>query len=59
MDNLEEYLIKKGQRAKNAARVLSTLDTNCKNKVLLTMAKSLEDNIESIIKANSIDIKTW
>ncbi|KAJ52798.1 glutamate-5-semialdehyde dehydrogenase [Clostridium tetanomorphum] len=57
MDNLEEYLIKKGQRAKNAARVLSTLDTNCKNKVLLTMAKSLEDNIESIIKANSIDIK--
>lgn len=57
MDNLKKYIIEKGQNAKLAARVLSTLDTDSKNKVLYTMAKALEENMKSIIEANSIDMK--
>lgn len=56
MENLEKYINEKGFKAKKAARILSTLDTNSKNEVLLKMADSLKNNIDLIIKENGKDM---
>ncbi|WP_125154672.1 glutamate-5-semialdehyde dehydrogenase [Clostridium rectalis] len=57
MEDLKEYINEKGIKAKKAARILSTLDTNSKNKVLLNMANELKNNIDLIIEENSKDMK--
>lgn len=57
MEDLRKYMEVKGEKAKEAARFLSTLDTNSKNEVLICMAKLLRENKDKIISANSIDMK--
>lgn len=53
---LYDYLIGLGKNAKLAARFLSTLSTATKNKALLAMADSLEENSAEIIAANKLDL---
>ena len=57
MENLKDYIIAKGQKAKNASKVLSVLDSNVKNKALLHMAENLIKRSQCIIDANKIDMK--
>lgn len=44
-----------GARAKTAARVLANAGTE-KNKSLMSIAKALRENCQTILKANEIDI---
>ncbi len=53
---LYNYLIGLGKNAKSATRFLNTLSTATKNKALLAMADSLEENSAEIIEANKIDL---
>ena len=46
-----------GRRATEASRLLATARTSCKNLALQTVAQSLEFSIESLRKANQIDLK--
>lgn len=46
-----------GINAKKAADILTTADTDIKNKALLAVGKALVDNADVIIKANNIDIE--
>jgi len=45
------------KKAKEASRVLAELPTDTKNRALLNMAKSLEKNVDTLIKANKEDIE--
>ncbi len=54
---MENELIKLAQKCKNASRKLATLDTNSKNKLLISMAASLDKSRTKIIEANNIDLK--
>ncbi len=49
-------LIKMGQAAKNASRVLATLTTNKKNEALLAIADELEAQADQILAQNELDI---
>ncbi|GAB4265083.1 MAG: glutamate-5-semialdehyde dehydrogenase [Candidatus Promineifilaceae bacterium] len=49
-------LIKMGQAAKNASRVLATLTTNKKNEALLAIADELEARADEILAQNKLDI---
>jgi glutamate-5-semialdehyde dehydrogenase len=44
------------QEAKNATRVLSTLSSKEKNKILKAMAQGLKEEMSKILKANSLDM---
>ena len=57
MEDLNEYLINKGKKAKEASRFLSSVDSNLKNKALHKMAEDLKANTNKIIEANKIDMK--
>lgn len=46
-----------GSLAKDAARILGTLDTNCKNKALLCVADALVADSEKLIAANELDME--
>ena len=46
-----------GINAKKAADILTTADTDIKNKALLAVGKALVDNAGAIISANNIDIE--
>lgn len=46
-----------GINAKKAAGILTTADTDIKNKALLAIGKALVDNADTIINANKIDIE--
>ena len=46
-----------GQLAKNATLFMSCVTTEKKNEALLRIARALEDNVEKIIKANSLDLE--
>ena len=46
-----------GINAKKAADILTTADTDIKNKALLAVGKALVDNADAIISANNIDIE--
>ena len=51
---LNEELRKKGERAKEAAFLLSTLSTEKKNQALSKMASALEEQQPKILAANEI-----
>ncbi|MEG2039318.1 MAG: gamma-glutamyl-phosphate reductase, partial [Oscillospiraceae bacterium] len=51
-------VIEMGKAAKTAARELSGLGSNQKNKALAVIADALENNVEAIVSANEIDLKT-
>jgi glutamate-5-semialdehyde dehydrogenase len=52
IEEMEAFL----QEAKASSRVLSTLSGTQKNSILREMAQSLRDNMQEILKANSIDM---
>ena len=52
IEEMEAFL----QEAKASSRVLSTLSGTQKNSILREMAQALRDNMQEILKANSIDI---
>lgn len=45
------------QNAKRASRSLSVLDTEQKNKALISIAKAIKDNANEILQANKIDVE--
>jgi len=53
---MDNELLTKGKTAKQAARVLSTLDTQVKDKALLTIAETIMDQEPTILEANDQDI---
>ena len=56
MDN-GEYLIKMGERAKEAAKTLSKSSSDLKNKALKSIAENLREFSHEIIEANKKDIE--
>lgn len=46
----------KGRRAREAARILAGLGTSKKNEALLAMARALEEEQETILAANALDM---
>ena len=46
-------------QAKNAVSVMSTLDTDKKNRALSNMAQALEDDAASILEANALDMESY
>ena len=52
IEQMEAFL----QEAKASSRVLSTLSGNEKNSILREMAQALRENMQEILKANSIDM---
>lgn len=57
MEDINNYVIHKAALAKEAAKILRTVDTEIKNSALIKMADAIIENTELIIKANSLDIK--
>lgn len=53
MSNIKEI----ASNAKKASVILSSLDTEIKNKALLNIAKALSENINKIIEANNKDLE--
>lgn len=53
----DETLHEIGKNAKGAAKVIRRLSAKQKNEALLQMTKSLEDNKDKILTANSLDIE--
>ncbi|RMF01311.1 MAG: glutamate-5-semialdehyde dehydrogenase [Chloroflexi bacterium] len=54
---MNEELLSKGKAAKEAARVLSTLDTATKNRALEIIADTIEAEIPNIVAANQRDMQ--
>lgn len=53
---MNEELLQKGQRAREAAYLLGTASTEKKNQILLAMADALERGTERICQANELDM---
>jgi len=53
---MDKYIQNIGVNARNASHKLSYVTTNQKNNFLEILAKSLQENQENIIKANSLDL---
>lgn len=56
MQNLEQKIVAMGKRAKKASREMALLTTSAKNTALKTLAKSIKDNADYLIKENRKDI---
>jgi glutamate-5-semialdehyde dehydrogenase len=56
MVDLQSYVEQLGQRARRAARLLTTLDGNAKVAILKRIAASLRENIQPLLQANAKDI---
>jgi len=52
-----EELIEIGKRAKRATGELANLNSEQKNKILIRVAELLEEQSESLLKANALDLK--
>ncbi|MBE6044906.1 glutamate-5-semialdehyde dehydrogenase [Clostridium thermopalmarium] len=55
--NIQDYVIEVASLAKSAARKMSTIDTNIKNKALISMADALIESADIILEANSKDVQ--
>lgn len=54
---IREKIYEMGQKAHAASAILSNTPTHRKNHALMAMAQALTDNIDDILKANSLDIE--
>ncbi|WP_136680398.1 glutamate-5-semialdehyde dehydrogenase [Neptunomonas sp. XY-337] len=54
--NVEEYMVKLGQQARRAARLIARADSGQKNQALLAMAAALDANRPALIEANAKDL---
>ena len=52
-----EELIEIGKRAKSATGELANLNSEQKNKILIKVASLLEEQSESLLKANALDLE--
>jgi len=57
VNNWQQILTNRGQKAGKAARALAITPTTVKNKALLAMADALEHNTEEILHANQLDLQ--
>lgn len=55
--DIRQYVVDRAKLAKDASRKMSGIGTEVKNSALIAMAKSLQDNKDEIIEANSKDIE--
>jgi len=55
--NVEAYMNKLGQKAREASRVVARADTGLKNKALLAMAAALDANRAALAEANIKDLE--
>jgi glutamate-5-semialdehyde dehydrogenase len=55
--DIREFIIGKGRKAKEAARAMSSMSTEMKNKALNVMADSLVSSTEFILEANAVDME--
>jgi glutamate-5-semialdehyde dehydrogenase len=55
--DIQDYVIEVASLAKSAARKMSIMDTNTKNKALIAMADALIENADIILEANSKDVQ--
>lgn len=55
--DISSYMQEIGRKATEASRVIAKAKTSCKNLALQSIAQSLEFNIESLRKANQLDVK--
>lgn len=55
--NVEAYMNKLGQKAREASRVVARADTGLKNKALLAMAAALDANRAALAEANTKDLE--
>ncbi len=54
--NIPEQILEMGRRAHRAARILATLPTNSKNRILTAMADAITQDGDAIIAANTRDM---
>jgi glutamate-5-semialdehyde dehydrogenase len=54
--NIQNYMQTLGQQAKDAARILSHLDTNFKNRALIAIANELQDHKADLMVENQKDL---
>lgn len=54
--DIKEYVVAKAKAAKEASRVMNSVNTNTKDAALKAMGQALLDNMAEILEANSIDI---
>ncbi|PRR81374.1 glutamate-5-semialdehyde dehydrogenase [Clostridium luticellarii] len=55
--NIDDYIVRKAEKASLAARILSNVGTEEKNKALLSMARQLKKSEDNILRANEVDLK--
>jgi glutamate-5-semialdehyde dehydrogenase len=56
---VEQEVISKAAKAKEAARAMGGLSTTIKDQALLVMAEELVDRADEIIEANKMDMVSW
>src|SRR5262245_37669848 len=54
--DLKAYMLRIGQRARIAARLVARADTETKNKALLAAAKALRRDVKKLISENAADV---
>lgn len=54
--NIQTYMQALGQRAREAARVMSRAEAGAKNAALLAIAERLEQSVEALLEANAKDV---
>ncbi|MFL0194923.1 glutamate-5-semialdehyde dehydrogenase [Clostridium sp. WILCCON 0269] len=55
--NIYNSVLEKAKKANSAARILSNISTDIKNKALTKMAEELKNNKEGILRANALDLE--
>lgn len=55
--NIDDYVVEKAKRASTAARILSNMGTEDKNRALFSMAKQVKKNKDDILEANKLDLE--
>lgn len=55
--DLKSYMQQLGQQARTASRVIAATSTEAKNAALLAIAKALDANRSSVLKANALDMQ--
>jgi glutamate-5-semialdehyde dehydrogenase len=56
MQNIKEYMVKVGQQARAASRVMAQANTQAKNRALLAIAAAILNNREKLIAENNKDV---
>ncbi len=55
--NIDDYVVEKAKRASTAARILSNMGTEDKNRALFSMANQVKKSKDDILEANKLDLE--